>query len=674
MMSELLRSYGAIPCEVPTIAVEPPRTPAQMERAIKGLVDGRYAWTIFTSVNAVRAVWEKFAEHGLDARHFGGVKIACVGEATADAVRAFGIQPELVPSGEQSSEGLLAEFSPHDEVLDPVGRHPAAARRHRHRDAGRRPGRAGLGGRRRHRVPHRAGRAAAGRDPRRDQVGRVRRGAVHVVVDRAEPGRDRRQAARAHGGRGDRPEDGRDRRRVRPARRRPAAARLGAGPGRGARGVRRGAAGEAGGDAGQAAARIEGSGSDRAAVSARISSMSYPQVRPAAVASRRRRCAGWSPRPGSTRRSWCCRCSSGRGWPRPAADRVDAGRGAALPGLAAQGRRRGGARRRRRADALRRPVGAGRGRVGRRAIPDGILNVALRDVAAEVGDSTVIMSDLCLDEFTSHGHCGVLAPDGSVDNDATLAIYAEMAVAQARAGAHMVGLSGMMDGQVGAVRAALDARRLSRHLGPGVCREVCVRVLRAVPRRGRVGADRRPVHLPAGPGPNGREALREVALDVAEGADIVMVKPALPYLDVISVGAGRGRRAGRGVPDLRRVLDDRGGGGERLARPRSAASSRRSRRSAGPAPTSSSPTGRWRPPPLTRRDLDAGIKAELCGRRAQALEQFGDVGLVLAPLAVGLEAQVGVDLEHAAPSRGRARSAPRRASARRPAVRTACAP
>jgi len=121
-MSERLRAYGAMPSEVPTIAVEPPRTPAQMERAIKGLVDGRYAWTIFTSVNAVRAVWEKFAEHGLDARHFGGVKIACIGEATAEAVRAFGIQPELVPSGEQTSEGLLAEFSPHDEVLDPVGR------------------------------------------------------------------------------------------------------------------------------------------------------------------------------------------------------------------------------------------------------------------------------------------------------------------------------------------------------------------------------------------------------------------------------------------------------------------------------------------------------------------------------------------------------------------------
>ncbi len=121
-MSSRLRVHGAIPTEVPTIAVEPPRTPAQMERAIKGLVDGRYAWVVFTSTNAVRAVWEKVTEHGLDARHFGGVKIACIGQATAEAVRAFGIQPELIPSGEQSSEGLLADFAPHDSVLDPVSR------------------------------------------------------------------------------------------------------------------------------------------------------------------------------------------------------------------------------------------------------------------------------------------------------------------------------------------------------------------------------------------------------------------------------------------------------------------------------------------------------------------------------------------------------------------------
>ncbi|GAB93337.1 uroporphyrinogen-III methyltransferase/uroporphyrinogen-III synthase [Gordonia rhizosphera NBRC 16068] len=121
-MSDRLRSHGAIPKEVPTIAVEPPRSPAQMERAVKGLVDGRYQWVVFTSTNAVRAVWEKFAEFGLDARAFSGVKIACVGEATAEKVRTFGIQPELIPSGEQSSLGLLDDFPPYDDVFDPVNR------------------------------------------------------------------------------------------------------------------------------------------------------------------------------------------------------------------------------------------------------------------------------------------------------------------------------------------------------------------------------------------------------------------------------------------------------------------------------------------------------------------------------------------------------------------------
>ncbi|BDE01172.1 MULTISPECIES: uroporphyrinogen-III synthase [Mycolicibacterium] len=121
-MSEKLVGHGALPIEVPTIAVEPPRSPAQMERAVKGLVDGRFQWVVFTSTNAVRAVWEKFNEFGLDARAFSGVKIACVGQATADKVRAFGINPELVPSGEQSSLGLLDEFPPFDEVFDPVNR------------------------------------------------------------------------------------------------------------------------------------------------------------------------------------------------------------------------------------------------------------------------------------------------------------------------------------------------------------------------------------------------------------------------------------------------------------------------------------------------------------------------------------------------------------------------
>jgi len=121
-MSDRLVCHGAVPMEVPTIAVEPPRSPAQMERAVKGLVDGRYQWVVFTSTNAVRAVWEKFAEFGLDARAFSGVKIACVGEATAERVRAFGISPELVPAGEQSSLGLLDEFPPYDDIFDPVNR------------------------------------------------------------------------------------------------------------------------------------------------------------------------------------------------------------------------------------------------------------------------------------------------------------------------------------------------------------------------------------------------------------------------------------------------------------------------------------------------------------------------------------------------------------------------
>jgi uroporphyrinogen III methyltransferase/synthase len=121
-MSMRLNSHGAIPSEVPTISVEPPRSPAQMERAVKGLVDGRYMWVVFTSANAVRAVWEKFQEFGLDARAFSGVRIACIGESTAEKVRGFGITPELLPSGDQSSEGLLQDFPPYDDILDPVDR------------------------------------------------------------------------------------------------------------------------------------------------------------------------------------------------------------------------------------------------------------------------------------------------------------------------------------------------------------------------------------------------------------------------------------------------------------------------------------------------------------------------------------------------------------------------
>jgi porphobilinogen synthase len=166
--------------------------------------------------------------------------------------------------------------------------------------------------------------------------------------------------------------------------------------------------------------------------------------------------------------------------------------------------------------------------------PAGIVQLALADLAAEVGADTVLLADLCLDEYTDHGHCGLLTAAGEVDNDATLERYADIAVAQARAGVHMVAPSGMMDGQVAAIRAALDQ---AGHDDVGICaysvkyasgfygpfREAA----ECAPQFGdRASYQQDPAGL--------QEALREVALDVAEGADIVMVKPALAYLDVIA--------------------------------------------------------------------------------------------------------------------------------------------
>jgi uroporphyrinogen III methyltransferase/synthase len=121
-LSARLRSFGALPEEVPTISVEPPRTPQQVERAIKGLVTGRYEWVAFTSRNAVKAVREKFEEYGLDARAFSGIKVAAVGEQTAADLVAWGIKPDLVPSGEQSASGLLEDWPPYDSVFDPINR------------------------------------------------------------------------------------------------------------------------------------------------------------------------------------------------------------------------------------------------------------------------------------------------------------------------------------------------------------------------------------------------------------------------------------------------------------------------------------------------------------------------------------------------------------------------
>ena len=166
--------------------------------------------------------------------------------------------------------------------------------------------------------------------------------------------------------------------------------------------------------------------------------------------------------------------------------------------------------------------------------PDGIVQVVLRDLAAEVGDRTVLMADLCLDEYTDHGHCGLLTSDGDVDNDATLDRYAAIAVAQASAGAHVVAPSGMMDGQVGAIRSALDtagfgdvailaysAKFASAFYGPFRDAAECA------PQFG----DR--ASYQEDPARSTDEAVREALLDVAEGADMVMVKPAVGYLDVV---------------------------------------------------------------------------------------------------------------------------------------------
>jgi porphobilinogen synthase len=167
--------------------------------------------------------------------------------------------------------------------------------------------------------------------------------------------------------------------------------------------------------------------------------------------------------------------------------------------------------------------------------PAGIVQVALRELQKEVGNDMVLMADLCVDEYTSHGHCGVLNKHGDVDNDATLDIYCRAALAQATAGAHVVAPSGMMDGQVGAIRSALDGAGFS---------DVAIMAYSAKYASGLYGPFRDAVDVQIQGGGNRkgyqqdwrntREALREVHADIEQGADIVMVKPALSYLDVIS--------------------------------------------------------------------------------------------------------------------------------------------
>jgi len=165
--------------------------------------------------------------------------------------------------------------------------------------------------------------------------------------------------------------------------------------------------------------------------------------------------------------------------------------------------------------------------------PDGILNTAVAALRADLGDATVLMADLCLDEFTDHGHCGVLAADGTVDNDATLRRYADMGVALGAAGADLVGTSGMMDGQVGAVRAALDGAGRSDVGIVGYAAKyasACYGPFRDAVDSALTGDRRSYQQDPA----NRREAVREVALDIDEGADVIIVKPAGWYLDVLA--------------------------------------------------------------------------------------------------------------------------------------------
>ena len=167
--------------------------------------------------------------------------------------------------------------------------------------------------------------------------------------------------------------------------------------------------------------------------------------------------------------------------------------------------------------------------------PQGIVQLALSDLRSDLGDQVVLMSDLCVDEYTSHGHCGILDGHGSVDNDATLEVYAKAAIAQANAGAHVVAPSGMMDGQVGVIRAALDANGHS---------ETSILAYSAKYASGLYGPFREAVDVQIiGGGDrkgyqqdwrNAREALTEVEADIEQGADMVMVKPALAYLDVIA--------------------------------------------------------------------------------------------------------------------------------------------
>ena len=217
-----LAEFGAVGEEVPTISVEAPRNPQQLDRAITGLVTGRYEWVAFTSVNAVRAIRDKFTEYGLDARAFAGLKIAAVGRKTAEAIAEWGITADLVPTGEESARGLLEEFPPFDKVLDPINR--VFLPRADIATEALCEGLVELGWEVDDITAYRTVRAAPPPADVREAIksGQVRRGGLHLLEHGPQPGRHRRQAARQHGdrlhragnggsGRGARPAGGRGR-------------------------------------------------------------------------------------------------------------------------------------------------------------------------------------------------------------------------------------------------------------------------------------------------------------------------------------------------------------------------------------------------------------------------------------------------------------------------------
>ena len=341
-------------------------------------------------------------------------------------------------------------------------------------------------------------------------------------------------------------------------------------------------------------------------------------------------------------------------------------------------------------DAVRRPGAQGRARLAGRRAPTAWCRSRCATLRDEVGDGLVLMADDCLDEYTDHGHCGLLTADGEVDNDATLERYASIAIAQAGAGADVIapsrddGRPGRRDPRRARRDRARDDRRSSPTRRSTRRRSTGRSATRPSARRSSAtGAATR--WTPA----NAREALVEVALDVDEGADMVMVKPALAYLDVIAEIRGRVRRARRRVPRERRVRDGEGGRAARLDRRRPPSRSSTCSRSSGRAPTSSSRTSRARSPsscnallmsslvragagPHPGRGQLAGARVRLGGRRAVLRRARARRRTSSTPTAASTSTTCSRGARRSSATRTRRSS--RRCSAPRPTARRSARP